>query len=207
MNSIEAPFIVAAIALLSVPGPSVIYVITRGFSGGRSAGLLAALGNTIGVLAVTVLVVFGLSALLQQSPAASTVLKWVGVSYLVFLGIRTLRNTDAIKLTTSAASPDAGELLSQGAITTMLNPKMLVIYPAFLPQFVRADSGELPQQLVSLGVAFTTLSLGVYVAYALLSALLGGVLRRSPSAATTLRWLSGLTFIGLGARLALDNPT
>ncbi len=209
MDSIDATFIAAAIALLSVPGPSVIYVITRGSAGGRRAGLLAALGNTLGVLAISALVVFGLSALLRLAPIAFAVLKWLGVAYLVYLGLRMLRDTSAVLMSgsTSATSRDAGQIVFQGTITTMLNPKMLVIYPAFLPQFVRGDAGDLTAQLLGLGGTFSVLSLAVYLVYALLAALLGGLLRRSTTAATVLRWLSGLTFIGLGARLALDSHT
>ena len=207
MSVIDAAFIVAAVALLSVPGPSVIYVITRGSTGGRRAGFLAALGNTLGVLAVTALVVLGLSALLRQAPIAFAVLKWLGVAYLVYLGIRTLRDKPAMLTTASAASRDAGQIVLQGAVTTMLNPKMLVIYPAFLPQFVRAGAGDLSAQLLGLGVTFAALALAVYLVYALLAALLGGILRRSSNAAAAMRWLSGLTFLGLGARLALDNHT
>lgn len=198
-------FAAASMALLIVPGPSVVFVITRGVSLGRRAALLTVAGNVLAVLSVTLLVVFGLGAMLDAVPLAFEVVKWSGAAYLVYLGIRALLDRNAINFDTETIDTDARRLMTQGFMTTLLNPKLAIFFAAFLPQFVQPAAGNITGQLLLLGLIFAALALVNDGAYALLAGSAGERLKRSTRAITVLRWASGITFIGLGARLALDT--
>lgn len=198
-------FAAASMALLIVPGPSVVFVITRGVSLGRRAALLTVAGNVLAVLSITLLVVFGLGAMLDAVPLAFEVVKWSGAAYLVYLGIRTLLDRNAINFDTETADTDTRRLMTQGFMTTLLNPKLAIFFAAFLPQFVQPEAGNITGQLLLLGLIFATLALVNDSAYALLAGSAGERLKRSTRAITVLRWASGITFIGLGARLAFDT--
>lgn len=198
-------FAAASMALLIVPGPSVVFVITRGVSLGRRAALLTVAGNVLAVLSITLLVVFGLGAMLDAVPLAFEVVKWSGAAYLVYLGIRTLLDRNAINFDTETADTDTRRLMTQGFMTTLLNPKLAIFFAAFLPQFVQPEAGNITGQLLLLGLIFATLALVNDSAYALLAGSAGERLKRSTRAIIVLRWASGITFIGLGARLAFDT--
>ncbi len=190
------------VVLALTPGPDVIYITTRGMAQGRRAALLSTVGICIGYLIYTMLAVLGLSALLQSSTIAFDIVRYAGAIYLVYLGIRTLSEQTRGPLTRGAVNPaPPGRILQQGILTSLLNPKGILVFAALLPQFVNPHLGSVPLQMTAFGLTFTLICLCIYGGYAYLSGRLGEKLATQPRFASVLRWLTGSVLIGLGARL------
>jgi threonine/homoserine/homoserine lactone efflux protein len=187
-------FSLAALALLLIPGPAVLYVVVQSAEHGRVAGLASVAGLHLGTLVHTAAAAAGLSALLVSSAVAFSVVKYAGAAYLVYLGIRRLLAQDPPAGAAPLAQPLA-KLFRQGVIVNVLNPKTAVFFLAFLPQFVDPD-GTVWIQVVVFGIAFVVLGLVTDSAYALVAGSLGAWLRRSRRA---FRYASGTVFVGLGA--------
>ncbi len=144
----------------------------------------------------------GLSALLQSSALAFNIVRYAGAIYLVYLGIRSLLSKAGGPLAkgeVNAAPPS--RLLRQGILTSMLNPKGILVFAALLPQFVNAHLGRVPWQMTAFGLTFTLICLCIYAGYAYLSGSLGEKLATQPRFASVLKYLTGSVLIGLGARL------
>ena len=196
-----ALFVGAALALLVVPGPAVLYVVTQSIGQGRRAGLASTGGIFTGTLVHVAAATIGLSALLASSALAFDVVKYVGAAYLIVVGVRRLtglERTDPVAAVTSARS--LGRLYRQGIVVNVLNPKTALFFLAFLPQFVDPDRGGVWSQVLVLGLVFVGLGLISDSLYALAAGTVGGLLRRRRRA---LRYGSGVVFIGLGAAAAL----
>jgi len=195
-------FATIIVVLALTPGPDVIYITTRGIAQGRTAALLSTVGICIGYLVYTMLAALGLSALLQSSVIAFDIVRYAGATYLVYLGIRALMSKYSGPLTQGAVNPvPAGRILQQGILTSMLNPKGILVFAALLPQFVNPHLGNVPLQMTAFGLTFTLICLCIYGGYAYLSGRLGEKLATQPRFASVLRWLTGSVLIGLGARL------
>ena len=187
--------------LALTPGPDVIYIMTRGIAQGRAAAFLSTAGICIGYLVYTTLAALGLSAFLQTS-ALAEIVRYAGAIYLVYLGIRTLASKRGGPLTLGTVNPAPhGQILQQGILTSMLNPKGILVFAALLPQFVNSHLGGVPLQMTAFGLTFTLICLCIYGGYAYLSGSLGEKLARQPRFVTVLRWLTGSILIGLGVRL------
>ncbi len=190
------------VVLALTPGPDVIYITTRGMAQGRRAALLSTVGICIGYLVYTMLAALGLTAVLQSSAIAFDIVRYAGAIYLVYLGARTLMSKHGGPLAQGAVNPvPAGRILQQGILTSMLNPKGILVFAALLPQFVNSHIGSVPLQMIAFGLTFTLICLCIYGGYAYLSGRLGEKLATQPRFATILRWLTGSILIGLGARL------
>ena len=195
-------FATIVVFLALTPGPDVIYITTRGIAQGRTAALLSTVGICIGYLVYTMLAALGLSALLQSSVIVFEIVRYAGAIYLLYLGIRTLMSKHGGPLTLDAVNPASpGRILQQGILTSMLNPKGILVFAALLPQFVNSHIGSVPLQMTAFGLTFTLLCLCIYGGYAYLSGSLGEKLATQPRFASVLRWLTGSVLIGLGARL------
>ncbi len=195
-------FATIIVFLALTPGPDVIYIMTRGIAQGRTAALLSTGGICIGYLVYTMLAALGLSALLQSSAVAFEIVHYAGALYLLYLGIRALMSKHGGPLTLGAVNPaPAGRILQQGILTSLLNPKGILVFAALLPQFVNPHLGSVPLQMTAFGLTFTLLCLCIYGGYAYLSGSLGQKLATQPRFAAVLRWLTGSVLIGLGARL------
>ena len=195
-------FATIIIFLALTPGPDVIYITTRGIAQGRTAALLSTVGICIGYLVYTTLAALGLSALLQSSAIAFEIVRYAGAIYLLYLGIRALLSKHGGPQTAGAVkSLSAGRILQQGILTSMLNPKGILVFAALLPQFVNPRIGSVPLQMAAFGLTFTLICLCIYAGYAYLSGLLGEKFATQPRFATVLRWLTASVLIGLGARL------
>jgi threonine/homoserine/homoserine lactone efflux protein len=202
-----ALFTVAAITLLVIPGPSVLYIVTRSVDQGRAAGLASVGGIHVGTLVHVAAAALGLSALLVSSATAYNAVRWVGAAYLVWLGIQRLRARDE-ELLATAGDPGGDRhslrrVFAQGIVVNVLNPKTALFFFAFLPQFVDPSRGSVPFQVVVFGVAFVVLGLLSDGAYAVLAATGAGWLRRRPGVARTSRLVSGGVLISLGVTTAL----
>jgi threonine/homoserine/homoserine lactone efflux protein len=195
-------FVAAALALLLVPGPAVLYIVARSVEQGRSAGLVSVLGVHLGSLVHVAAAAVGLSSLLVSSALAFSVVKYAGAAYLVYLGVRALISRDEPGEVEVRAAP-LRTLLRQGAVVNVLNPKTALFFLAFLPQFVDPDAGYVALQLVFFGLVFVMLGLVTDSLYALAAGTAGNWLRSSRGFAGVRRWVSGTVFIGLGLATAL----
>jgi threonine/homoserine/homoserine lactone efflux protein len=196
-------FVAASWALIIVPGPDMLYVITRGMSQGRKAGLLSALGVTLGILVHTVFAAFGLAVLLQTSALAFLVVKYVGALYLIYLGFKALKDKSSFAPPSQPQHVDFHSIFWQGVLSNVLNPKVALFFLAFLPQFVNRDSGHIPLQMFTLGIVFALFGIMFLSVIGYFSGGIGRWLVSRSRLTRTLRWLTGGVFIGLGVRLAL----
>jgi threonine/homoserine/homoserine lactone efflux protein len=201
-----ALFTVAAITLLVIPGPAVLYIVTRSVDQGRAAGLASVCGIHVGTLVHVAAAALGLSALLVSSATAYNTVRWVGAAYLVWLGVQRLLARDE----PSGPSKDGtgsrrglGRIFAQGVVVNVLNPKTALFFFAFLPQFVDTSRGSVPFQVLVLGVAFVLLGLLSDGAYALAASTGAGWLRRRPGVARASRLVSGGVLLSLGVTTAL----
>jgi threonine/homoserine/homoserine lactone efflux protein len=205
-TSTLALFAVAAVTLLLIPGPAVLYVVTRSVDQGRAAGLASVCGVHVGTLLHVAAAALGLSALLVSSATAYDTVRWLGAAYLVWLGVRRLlaRDEDVpAAADLDARRPGLGRIFAQGVVVNVLNPKTALFFFAFLPQFVDTSRGSVPFQVVVLGAAFVLLGLLSDGAYALLASTGAGWLRRRPTVARASRLVSGGVLISLGVTTAL----
>ncbi|MCA2225445.1 LysE family translocator [Nonomuraea aurantiaca] len=198
-----ALFCAATLALLLVPGPAVLFIVTRSVAQGRSAGLVSVLGVHAGSVVHVVAAALGISALVAASATAFTVIKYAGVAYLVWLGVRKLMNR------TAASAEDVAEIevhskrrmFWEGFVVNVLNPKTAIFFLAFLPQFTDPAAGPLAPQILVLGLVWMGLGMTTDGTYALLSSALAGRVRRSTRARRRLDIGSGLVYLGLAALL------
>ncbi|MEX2983990.1 LysE family translocator [Streptomyces sp. C36] len=166
-------FVLASAVLIAVPGPNMVYIVTRAAAHGRRAGLLSALGVEAGTLAHVGLAVAGVAALLAASPVASGAIRWAGVGYLLWLGLRALRPRPAAAAPSVPIVPEsAGRMFRDGVLVNLLNPKVGLFFLAFLPQFATTQAGLLVH-----GAVFFALALAVDLGYALAGAAVGDRLR------------------------------
>lgn len=197
-------FLAATLTLLLVPGPAVLYIVTRSMSQGRLAGLVSVGGISLGALIQVLAAVMGLSAILMSSALAFTVVKYVGAAYLVYLGIRTLMTP----IGTDSAEAEAEKLsriFSQGVIVQTLNPKSALFFLAFLPQFVDPTLGAATWQILFLGLTFLVMALVTDSLYALAAGTLGNWLRNSVSYLRFQRYFAGGIYILLGVTTAFTG--
>ncbi|MEM4988864.1 LysE family translocator [Collimonas sp. H4R21] len=198
-------FLIAAMTLTLAPGPDNIYVLTRGITQGRKAGLVAAAGFSSGLIFHTMLAVLGFAALIKASPLAYSLLRYAGAAYLVYIGVRTLRSHSAIQLQGAAEPMKLSRIYWQSVIANILNPKVTLFFIAFLPQFVNAGAGNIPAQMLLLAAIFILQALAIFSVVALFSGMVGAFFQRKKSAATTMNRLAGSAFIALGIRIALPQ--
>ena len=198
-------FVVAALALLLVPGPAVVYVVARSVEGGRSAGLVSVLGVELGTLVHVAFAAAGLSAILASSATAFAVVKWLGVAYLVWLGLqRLLARDDSGEASAASVEPEPlARVFGQSVLVQVLNPKVALFFLAFLPQqFVDPSRGAAWTQVVVLGATLAALGLLTDGLYALLGGTAGGWLKRHNASARfrrAQRYVSGGVYLALGA--------
>jgi threonine/homoserine/homoserine lactone efflux protein len=194
-------FAAASLALLAVPGPAVIYLVTRSVSQGRAAGLVSVLGVETGTFAYAIAAAAGLTGLVAASETGFTVVRFAGAAYLVYLGVRRLLERGEI----AAAAPAArSRLFLRGLLVQLLNPKIAVFFLAFLPQFVDPDRGSVVVQSLLLGTLFTVLAILGDGAYVLAADAVAGRLRRGRGM-RRLGQVSGGVYIGLGVTAALSG--
>jgi RhtB (resistance to homoserine/threonine) family protein len=197
-------FIATAILLIITPGQDTFFILGRSLSGGRSAGVAAALGISTGTVVHTILAALGLSALLATSPYAFMAVKFAGAAYLVFIGIRALLSRSSGLPADEAASVDQDRrsAFRQGVLTNLLNPKVALFFLALMPQFIDAGSTRKVGAFLVLGLTFVTLGLVWVVTLAVAAAELRGAFLRRPSMANVLNKVAGAMFVALGLKLA-----
>jgi threonine/homoserine/homoserine lactone efflux protein len=193
-------FTAAGIVLVLTPGPDMTLFIGQTLTGGRARGIAALLGASTGLLVHTTLAAFGLSALLAASATAFGVLKVAGVAYLIWLAIGALRHGSALTLKpeAGAAQPVARVYLT-GVGINLLNPKIVMFFLTFLPQFVSASDPHAGGKLMFLGLYFIVLGIPICVALIFLAERFTGAIRRSPKVMRAIDYL----FAGLMGAFAV----
>jgi threonine/homoserine/homoserine lactone efflux protein len=189
----------AALALLAIPGPAVLYIVVQSAEQGRRAGLASVGGIHVGSLVHVAAATAGLSALIVASALAFSIVKYAGAAYLIYLGVRKLLERAPAERVEPRREP-LSRAFRRGIAVNVLNPKTALFFLAFLPQFVDRDLGPVWSQVLVLGLLFVALGLVSDSLYALAAGTIGGLLRRRRSA---LRYGSGLVYVGLGAAAAL----
>lgn len=203
-----ALFAAAALALLVVPGPAVLYIVTRSIDQGRRAGLASVAGIHTGSVVHVAAAAVGVSAVLATSAAAFTAVKLAGAAYLIVVGVQKLRRTRRDTAGAPVEPPRPVRLrraYGQGVVVNVLNPKTALFFLAFLPQFVDPKRGSVTGQVVVLGLTFIALGLMSDGTYALAAGALGERLRRSARFARARDRFSGVVYIGLGVTAALTS--
>jgi threonine/homoserine/homoserine lactone efflux protein len=195
-------FALAALALIVVPGPAVLYIVAQSIDGGRVAGLVSALGVALGGLVHVAAAAIGLSALLVSSATAFTVVKLAGAAYLIGLGLHTLLRRRDPQDTVVPRERRLRRIFSQGVVVNVLNPKTALFFLAFLPQFVDPERGSVALQLLVLGLLFVVLAVCSDSLWALGAGTASERLRVSRRFLALQRYVSGSVFVGLGALTA-----
>ena len=196
-------FIATAILLIITPGQDTFFILGRSLSGGRSAGIAAALGISTGTVIHTIAAALGLSALLATSPYAFMAVKFAGAAYLVFIGVRALLSrASGIPGDEGSQTDGRSSAFRQGVLTNLLNPKVALFFLALMPQFIDAGSTSKVAAFLVLGLTFVTLGVIWVVMLAVAAAKLRGAFLRRPSMAHVMNKVAGTLFIALGLKLA-----
>lgn len=200
------PFMAASLFVILVPGQDMTLVISRALSWGTRAGVVTAAGVSVGLLVHTVLVTLGVGTLLQTSDWLFAVLKFAGALYLLYLGVSLLRASGGLALTNGQGAPASTlQIFAQGALSNMSNPKILLFYLAFLPQFVPARVSHPMLSLAVLGACFAALTFLVKGPVAVFAGLLSASVRRNPRFLLRIHQASGVVLLLLGAMLVFEH--
>jgi threonine/homoserine/homoserine lactone efflux protein len=201
-------FALAAWAIIIVPGPSVLFVISRGVALGRKAALATVVGNAAGAAVQAVLVSVGLGSIVARSTFVFNAVKIVGALYLIWLGIKAFRSRHLLTL---PSAEDGGvvrstrRIIREGFTVGVTNPKTTVFFAAVLPQFTASGGGSQPLQMLVLSAVFIAIALLSDGAYGLLAGTASAWFKRSPRRLQTVAGAGGLAIVGLGIHLALSR--
>jgi len=196
-------FAITAIVVIVIPGPSVLFIVSRALASGRRVAVLSVIGNTVGEYIQVIAVAFGIGAIAEQSVALFTAMKFVGGLYLIYLGIRTFRERRSMADAMNVASAVATDRRSfrQGVIVGVSNPKTVVFMAAILPQFVTPAAGDVPMQILFLGFLFAVIAVLSDSAWAFAAGALRTWFARSPRRLDIVGGAGGLAIVAVGAGL------
>jgi len=188
-----------------IPGPATLLTVARATTSGTRVGIATGAGITAGDIIHTVMTVFGISAIIAASATLFSIVKYLGAAYLVYLGIKALLDKAPVELGRGHLPVTAPQAFRQAILAEVLNPKTALFFLAFLPQFVRPETGYVVVQLTILGVLFAAIGFFSTILYSVAAGSLGSFLRRNPA---VLKWqgkVVGGIYCALGARLALQE--
>jgi len=196
-------FISAALVLLLIPGPAVLYIVARSIEQGRLAGFVSDLGIHAATLVHVAAAALGLSAILASSSVAFSAVKYAGAAYLIWLGLRKIFGRAEEPDVQVAVRPKGyARLFREGFIVNLLNPKTALFFLAFLPQFVEVSRGHVAMQIAFLGLLFTLLGFVTDGCYALAAGTAGNWIKQNRAYLRFERYVSGGLLIGLGLTAA-----
>ena len=198
-------YIAIVLGFVFIPGPATLLTVTRAAGSGTKVGIATGVGVAAGDLFHTSMAIVGISALIAASTALFSIVKYIGAGYLVFLGIRAMLEQVPASFPGRGVPMSAGKAFRQAVLVEVLNPKTALFFLAFLPQFVRPESGSVALQLAILGFLFVSLGLISTVVYAMSAARLGNFLRRHPKVLKRQGKVVGSIYCALGLRLALER--
>jgi threonine/homoserine/homoserine lactone efflux protein len=200
-------FALAAWAIIIVPGPSVLFVISRGVALGRKAAMATVVGNAAGAAVQAVLVSVGLGSIVARSTLVFNTVKTVGALYLIWLGVKAFRSRRSLTLPSAedGVVRSTRRIIREGFTVGVTNPKTTVFFAAVLPQFTARGGGSQPLQMLVLSAVFIAIALLSDGAYGLLAGTASAWFKRSPRRLQTVAGAGGLAIVGLGVHLALSQ--
>jgi threonine/homoserine/homoserine lactone efflux protein len=202
-----ANFAIAAFLIIVVPGPSVLFVITRGVALGRRAAVITVVGNTVGALLLAWLVAFGLGSIITASVLVFNAVKLTGAAYLVFLGVQMWRTRHELPgaLSGEVEPKSLPTIFREGFVVGVTNPKVVVFFGAVLPQFVDRSAGRVPMQMGVLGLVFALIAFVSDSAWGLAAGTVRQWFTRRPERLARVGGVGGIVIVGLGVRLAVTG--
>jgi threonine/homoserine/homoserine lactone efflux protein len=200
-------YVLTIFVLIVIPGPSVLFVVSRGVALGRRAALATVLGNTAGLAVLAIVVSLGLGSIVERSVVVFTAIKLAGAAYMVYLGVRMFLDRHALArmLDATVAPKGMQRMLREGFVVGITNPKAVILLTAVLPQFVDRSAGHVQLQLLLLASIALVVGLVSDGAWAIVSGTARVWLARSPRRLEAIGGAGGLVLIGLGVRLAITG--
>jgi threonine/homoserine/homoserine lactone efflux protein len=200
---VSTEFLLTTLVIVATPGTGVIYTLAAGLARGARASIVAAAGCTLGIVPHMAAAITGLAALLHTSAVAFQVLKYVGVAYLLFMAVSTLRDNDALTVEETAPR-SAARVIVSGVLVNLLNPKLTLFFFAFLPQFV-TNEAHASLRMLQLSAVFMLVTFAVFALYGLFAAAVRDRLISRPSVMAWMRRIFGGAFVALAGKLALTS--
>jgi len=198
-------FIAASAALTILPGPDILFVLTQSISQGKKAGVATASGLCTGVLVHTTAAALGISALVYKSAIAFEIVKYAGAAYLLYLAWRALKESGELISSAPVREADAFALYKRGIFMNILNPKVALFFLAFLPQFVNIESGNVPIQMIFLGIIFMIQAWLIFSAISVFAGIIGDKITQKPGIGKYINWGKAGIFTVIGVKLALSH--
>ncbi|QLC49176.1 LysE family translocator [Methanolobus zinderi] len=198
-------FIAASVALTLLPGPDILFVLTQSISRGKKAGMATAGGLCTGLLFHTTAAALGVSAILYNSALAFSILKYAGAIYLLYLAYKSLKEDDRFISSGVEGEKDLSLLYRRGIFMNLLNPKVSLFFLAFLPQFVNLDAGNIPYQMIFLGMVFLIQALVVFFMVSMFAGYIGVKIMERPGVGRYVNWAKAGIFSFIGLELAISG--
>jgi threonine/homoserine/homoserine lactone efflux protein len=198
-------FIAASAALTVLPGPDILFVLTQSISQGEKAGIATASGLCTGVLVHTTAASIGISALVYKSALAFEIVKYAGAAYLLYLAWQALKESEELISSAPIRETNAFELYKRGIFMNVLNPKVALFFLAFLPQFANIDSGNVPLQIIFLGIIFMIQAWLIFSAISVFAGTIGNKITQKPGIGKYINWGKAGIFTIIGVKLALSH--
>ncbi|MBG0561296.1 LysE family translocator [Actinoplanes aureus] len=202
-----AAFALASFVLIVIPGPAVLFAISRALAYGRRVALTTVLGGAAGSFTAATAVAVGIGAIVQTSAVVYTVIKFAGAAYLIYLGVQAIRHRRALReaFEAQAAPIGGGRTLVQGFVVGVTNPKTVVFFAAILPQFVDPSAGNAGLQMVVLGAVFAVIALAMDSVWGVAAGAVRSWFARSARRLDLVGGVAGLTMVGLGVGVAVSG--
>jgi threonine/homoserine/homoserine lactone efflux protein len=198
-------FVVTSIAVILMPGPAMLFVISNGLTRGPKASIAAALGTTAGVSFHLFCAAFGLAVILKTSVIAFAVVKFAGAAYLIYLAIKTLVSKEQLVKDLNESEKSGNSIFWQGIFINILNPKLSIFFLAFLPLFIDPYLSSATSQTLIFGTIFMAMTIIIFIGYGLFASLLRQRVLNSPKILRAIKWCFASVFMALGVRLALSE--
>lgn len=198
-------FIAASAALTILPGPDILFVLTQSISQGKTAGVATATGLCTGILVHTSAAAFGISALVYKSALAFEIIKYAGAAYLLYLAWHALKESSELVSSAPVRENNAFALYRRGIFMNVLNPKVALFFLAFLPQFVNTGAGNVPIQMIFLGIVFLVQAWLIFSVISIFSGIIGDKIVQRPGIGKYINWGKAGIFTVIGVKLALSH--
>jgi len=198
-------FLITSIAVILMPGPAMVFVISNGLTRGPKPSISAAFGTTTGVFFHLFCAAFGLAVILKTSAVAFTIVKICGAVYLVVLAVKTVMSKDPLVNPIDDHPKSGNSIFWQGIFINILNPKLSIFFLAFLPQFIDPTRASATSQTLILGLIFIAMTIIIFIGYGLFASLLRRRVLNSPRILKAIKWCFASVFLALGVRLALSE--